>query len=90
MRASDQRGDAVRPARTRFFDGETAEDAPLFVDELDAGPRDRVTLHPSELEALEPYRAGARLHHPHHALERRALPRAIPAEQRHDFVLLHA
>jgi hypothetical protein len=73
-----------------LLDAEAAEDAPLLVHELHAGPRDRVALHSPDLDAVEPYRAGTGLHHSHQALERRALPRPIAAEQGHDLVALDA
>ena len=73
-----------------FLDIEAAEDAALLVYKLHAGLRDRVALVPCEIDAVEPHRACARRHHAHQALQRRALSRAVAAEQGHDLVAFDA
>ena len=69
-----------------LLDIEAAENPPVLVHQLHAGPRDGVALAPGKIDAVEPHRAGARRHHAHQALQRRALARAVAAEQRHDLV----
>ena len=69
-----------------LLDVEAAEDAAVLVHELHAGLRDGVALLPGDLDAVEHDRAGARRHHAHQALQRRALAGAVAAEQRHHLV----
>ena len=45
---------------------------------------------PGDIDAVEHHRAGARRHHAHQALQRRALAGAVAAEQRHHLVALDA
>ena len=73
-----------------FLDVEAAEDAALLVHELHAGLGDGVALLPGEIGAVEHHRAGARRHHAHQALQRRALAGAVAAEQGDDLVALDA
>ena len=73
-----------------FLDVEAAEDAALLVHQLHAGLRDDVALPAGEIDAVEHHRAGARRHHAHQALQRRALAGAVAPEQRHDLVALDA
>ena len=47
-------------------------------------------LRAGDLDAVEHHRAGARRHHAHQALQRRALAGAVAAEQRHHLVALDA
>ena len=91
MRSSGQRlsrGEAGK--HEVFLDVETAEDAALLVHQLHARPRDGVALLPGNLGAVEHNRAVARCHHAHQTFQRGALPGAVAAEQRHDFVPLDA
>ena len=73
-----------------LLDVEAAEDAAVLVDQLHAGPGDRVALLAGDVLAVEHDLAGARRHHAHQALERRALAGAVAAEQRHHLVALDA
>ena len=91
MRSSGQRLRRGQPGEDQvLLDVEAAEDAALLVHELHARLRDGVALSPGDLDAVEHHRAGARRHHAHQALQRRALAGAVAAEQRHHLVALHA
>src|SRR6185437_4025739 len=73
-----------------LLDVEAAEDPPVLVHELHAGLCNRMALPSRDLDAVEHDRARTRRDDAHQTLERRALARAIAAEQRDDLVAPHA
>ena len=71
-----------------FLDGEAAEDAAVLRHELQSECGDRMRRQPIDRHTVEHDPTGARANRTHQALQRRALARAVAAEQCDDFALL--